>query len=156
MDPLRDSIRFPIRGCVDSNFIRRLVFTATILFLSTVISCNVEHDMQDARSAAARIHSQLQSGDYASIYRESSSSFKAVGDENEFVSSMQEFYQLTGKFIKAQEGSYASGVDSEAGRTYTLNFLITYEHGDGRERLVFTRSRNGTMQLWNYDIDPKD
>jgi hypothetical protein len=43
----------------------------------------------------------------------------------------------------------------QAARTLTLNFLIDYQLGEGRERL-FTRSTNGTMQLWNIDVDPKD
>ena len=112
--------------------------------------------MQDARTAAARVHSQMQSGDYSSIYKESAPRFKTVGDESTFASQMQQFLDASGKFVKAQEVSYTSGVDTDAGRTHTLNFIVDYQLGQGRERMIFTRSTNGTMQLRKLDVDLKE
>jgi len=92
--------------------------TPALFLLCSLTACNVEREMQDARTAAARVHSQMQSGDYSSIYKESAPRFKTVGDESTFASQMQQFFDASGKFVKAQEVSYTSGVDTDAGRTH--------------------------------------
>ena len=76
---------------------RRLIFTAAFVLLSMLLSCNTQHDLEDARTAAAHIHSQLQVGDYAAIYRESAPGFKTVGSQEEFISGMQDFFEGTGR-----------------------------------------------------------
>ncbi len=39
---------------------------------------------------------------------------------------------------------------------HTLNFKLEYEQGHAQERLIFTRSDSGQMQLWKLDIYPID
>jgi len=81
----------------NSTVMRRLNFAAAFFFLSMLLSCNTPHDLEAARTGAAHSHSQLQSGNYAAIYRESAPSFKAVGSEDEFISGMQDFFEGTGR-----------------------------------------------------------
>jgi hypothetical protein len=128
--------------------------TVLIVFvLSVTTACNVERDQQDALAVASRVHSQMQVGDFAVIYRDAAPRFKSVGSESEFVSRMQKFVSEYGKFVKAQEVAYQSGLDSQAGRTHTLSFKVQYERGQGLERLIFTRSNNGQMQLWRLEVE---
>src|SRR6266550_263118 len=75
-----------------------------ILFIGAVISlsaCNVEQDSLEAKKAAARIHSQLQSQDYALVYRESGKSFREVGDESKFIAGMKQLYEEHGSLKTA-------------------------------------------------------
>ena len=133
--------------------------TRIILILFTValiVGCNVERDRADARAVAARVHSQMQAGDFAAIYRESAPRFKSVGSESQFISQMQQYFQASGKLKKADEIAYQSTVDSNVGKMHTLNFNVEYENGHAQERLIFTRADNGQMQLWKLDIEPTD
>jgi hypothetical protein len=123
------------------------------LFIALSISCLSSHDLEDAKAIASKVHSQMQSSDYASIYRESAPRFKSVGSESQFVSKMQEVSQETGTLKKAEIISYEAGVDSNIGKTYTLLSELEFERGIYRERMILTRSENGQMQLWKLDID---
>jgi hypothetical protein len=131
--------------------------TILILAILTLTSaCNAGRDRQDTLVAAARVHSQLQAGDFAVIYSEAAPRFKSVGSESQFVSQMQQFFLESGKLVKVQEVAYQSGIDSQAGPTHTLDFTVDYQQMQGRERLIFTRSNNGQMQLWKLDVKPKE
>jgi hypothetical protein len=130
-----------------------------ILFLGAVISlsgCNVEQDRLEAKKAAERIHSQLQSQDYASVYRESGKSFREVGDESKFIAGMRQLHEDHGSLKTTTPVAYQSGVDSDAGRTHTLIFNVEFERGRARERMVLTRSPSGQMQLWDLRFDPDE
>jgi hypothetical protein len=123
------------------------------LFIALSIGCLSSNDLEDAKAAASKVHSQMQSGDYASIYRESAPRFKSVGSESQFVSKMQEVSQVTGALKKAEAISFEAGVDSNIGKTYTLLSELEFERGIFRERMIFTRSDSGQMQLWKLDMD---
>lgn len=129
----------------------QILFTSIVVFL---IGCNVEQDRREAQKAAERIHSQLQSKDYTSVYRESGKSFREVGDESRFVAGMRQLYEENGSLKSATSIAYQSGVDSNAGRIHTLIFNLEFERGRAKERIVLTRSTNGQMQLWDLAIDP--
>ncbi len=142
------------------NFGRRLARVRALKLLLLAVacspSCNIEQDRRDARVIADRVHSQMQSGDFSGIYRESAPRFKSVGTEPQFISMMQQFFEQNGKLVKAQEVAYQAGIDSRAGRTHTLTFDVDYERGHARERLIFTRDANGQMHLWKFEAQPKD
>jgi hypothetical protein len=129
----------------------QILFTAIFVFS---IGCNVQQDRMEAQKAAERIHSQLQSLDYASVYRESGESFKEVGDESKFIAGMRLLYEENGTLKTATPIAYQSGVDSNVGRTHTLIFNLEFERGRAKERMVLTRSTSGPMQLWDLRIDP--
>jgi len=127
-----------------------LVFGCLLL----VIGCNVAQDKTDAEAVATRINSQLQIGDFASIYRESSQSFKQVGNEAKFVAGMELFHKENGDLRKITPIAYQTGVDSKAGRTHVLIFQIDCDRGGSRERMVLTRSQSGRMELWDLALEP--
>jgi hypothetical protein len=105
-------------------------------------------------AAAARIHSFVEKQDFASIYRESSDGFKQDGDESRLVASMNAIYEGVGALKEAKPVAYQSTIDSKAGRLHVVMFDLEFERGRGKERMVFTRTKNGEMRLWDIEITP--
>lgn len=133
----------------------RLSHRSVLIFIFFLLAsaCNVQRDQQDVLAVSSRVHAQMQAGDFAAVYRDSAPRFRSVGSESEFVSRMQQFVTENGKFLKAREVAYQSGLDSEAGRIHTLIFNVEYERAQGREHLIFIRSNNGQMQLWKLGLE---
>ena len=136
------------------SFIRDIRRIPIFVFLFFAVGCNVERDRIDAVAVASRVHSEMQAGDFATIYRESSPRFKSVGSESQFVSMMQQVIQERGVLKKADEVAYQTGIGSNVGRTHDLFFTLEYEHGRAKEHLILTRSDGGQMQLWKLEIGP--
>ena len=131
---------------------RMLQITVTILAL-ILIGCNNQADETDALKAAERIHSLITKHDFSSIYRESSDSFKAAGDEARFVEAMEKIQAAIGSLKSATPVAFKSGLDTNVGRKHELLFDLQYERGRAKERMEFTRSQNGEMQLWDLVIE---
>ena len=74
--------------------------------------------------------------------------------EPEFVTLMTNMQKQFGALKNIQQRAYQTGVDSNAGKTYTLIFDVDYEIGHFRETLVFVRGDKGAMQLWRLGINP--
>lgn len=136
------------------NQIRQLKAALLLIFLAWSSGCNVERDIADARAVVGRVHSQMNAGDYSSIYRESATRFQSVGSEAQFISLMQRFSQENGGIREAKEVAYQTGVDTNIGRNHVLLYDVTYEHGRAKERMVLTRNGDGQMRLWKLDLDP--
>ena len=136
------------------TLMRTLSTLIAALLLFTAVACSVEQDRADAQRVADRIHSQLQKGDFASVYRESSPGFKQVGDESRFVSGMIELRKERGSLKRITRIAFQTGVDSNAGRNHTLVLDLEFDGGRARERMVLTRSDAGQMQLWDLAFDP--
>ena len=105
--------------------------------------------------AAARVHSQIRSRSFASIYDESANGFKTV-DKVEFVAWMSELQNKLGPVKKLKEIAYQIGLDSRVGRTHALVFDVQCEGERIRETLVFVRDDDHTMRLWKLGIEPVD
>lgn len=145
----------PVEFC-GYSFLRRMrlfqiVLATTLVFM---FGCNARHDELDAERAAERIHSQIKSQDSKSIYSESDDSFKEAGDESKFVAAMQKIYAAYGPMKTATPISYQSVFDSNIGAKQVLTFELEFERARAKEKITFTRSRNGQMQLWDIVIDP--
>jgi hypothetical protein len=104
-------------------------------------------DKTDASAAAARVHAQLKSGDYATIYKESADSFKKLGTEAQFVSMMQQAQQKTGAFKDAKETSVEAATGPDAAGKYLVNSKVEYDKNPAKEHLLFARSKSGKMEL---------
>jgi hypothetical protein len=129
-----------------------------ILLATTIVlhfACNTRQDQADALNAAEKIHAQIKNVDFQSIYRESDDTFKAAGDESKFVEHMKRIHEVAGSLKAATPIAYQSTLDSNVGRKHILSFNLEFERGPGKERMVFTRSGNGQMRLWDLVIEPK-
>lgn len=129
------------------QFITLLVF----LWLGLLSGCANPQDREVARQAAARIHSQIHSRDFAAIYDESGEGFKTV-EKAEFIAGMTELQNRLGAVKTFKEMAYQAGLDSRLGRTHALVFDVQYEGERVRETLVFVRGDDHKMQLWKLDI----
>ena len=105
-------------------------------------------------AAAERIHSFVRKQDFASIHRESSDGFKQDGDESRLVESMKAIYESVGALKEAKPIAYQNTVDSKAGKLHVVIYDLQFERGRGKERIVFTRTQNGEMRLWDLVIEP--
>lgn len=131
----------------------QIMFATTLLLL---FGCSVRQDELDAERAAERIHSQVKSHDFQSIYRESGDSFKEAGDESKFVTAMQQNHEAVGSLKNATPIAYQSVLDSNVGAKHVLIFNLEFERGRGKEQMVLTRSKDGKMHLWDLTIDPME
>jgi hypothetical protein len=124
-----------------------------LLTVLLAVGCYSKKDEEDAFKAAERVHSQLQSGDFSSVHREAGPGVKRAMNESSFVEGMRRAYQENGTLRRITPVAYQSGVDAKAGRIHTLLFDLEFERFRVRERLVFTRSQSGKMELWDLIMD---
>lgn len=132
----------------------RLYIPMTLAALMFGNDCNSSRDRDDANVVAGRVHEQLRAGNYQAIYNESAPRFKNVGSEAEFITAMQRQHSFEGLLKNATEIAYEAGYDSSVGKIFILVYDVEFERGRTRERLTFTRSISGRMQLWKLDIAP--
>ena len=123
------------------------------LSASLSTACYNAQDRTAAETVADRIHGQMSNRDFAGVYKQAASGFRTV-TEAEFVSQMTEIQNKLGQVQSVKEVAYETGVDTTAGRTYTLKFAISYDRGLVRETLVLLRGDNNEMQLWRLGIEP--
>lgn len=133
---------------------RILLVTLALTLVLTALGCSNEQDRSDALKAADRIHSFVKKQDFASIYRESSDGFKQEGDESKFVESMKTIYENVGVLKDAKPVAYQSTIDSNAGKQHVLIFDLEFERARARERVVFIRTKNSELRLWDIVIEP--
>jgi hypothetical protein len=130
----------------------KAIILATAILL--VFGCNARKDQADAQKAAERVHILMKGRDFQTIYRESAETFKAEGDESKFVNGMKSIHDVAGDLKSATPLVYQSSFDSSVGVKHILTFRLEFDRGPGEERLVFTRSKNGEMQLWDLVMNP--
>jgi hypothetical protein len=128
----------------------RWLFTLLVLFAA---SCYSKQDEGDALTAAAKIHSQLQNGDFVTVYKEAGPGLRQAIDETSFVVAMGHLYKDKGALRKITPVAYQRGVDSRSGQNHTLLFDLEFERLRARERLVFTRAQSQEMELWDLVMD---
>lgn len=133
----------------------KLIVLVVLGSLSLSGGCGFRRDKEDARLAAARIHSQMLSRNFAAIYDESATGFKTV-DQSEFVARMNELQDKLGRIKNRTEIAYQRGLDTRVGRTHALVFDLQCDVGHVRQTLVLVRTGSGGMQLWKLGIVPVD
>jgi hypothetical protein len=130
---------------------------ALLFSLSAVIgfsACDFAKDQSDAKAVAERVHSQMQAGDYSTIYKESAPYFKTIGTEAQFVALMQKHQSDVGPLKAAREIAFEAGADSTVGKIQVFVYDLEFERARVRQRLVLTRSDSGQMQLRQFDFGP--
>ena len=128
-----------------------IILLASIALLP---SCSNVKERNEAEALALRVHEQLRTADFATIYEESESRFKTVGTKSEFITSMRGFQEQLGNFRHAEALGYEVKLDSRIGKMHQLYFDIEYERGRVRKTLIMVRSRSGKMGLWALEIEP--
>lgn len=133
---------------------RILKLVLIIITICCLFGCGNRQDRADAQSAAERVNALIQKQDYVSIYNESGDDFKKEGEQAKFVAMLEAIYNSAGPVKKFTPIAYQSSLDTRVGRKHVLIYELQFEGGRGRERLEFTRNRNGEMRLWDLVIEP--
>lgn len=133
-----------------------------LVSLLTVLSvaCNLSGQKTAAENLAQQIHSQMQVGDFATVYKNSALRLKSASTESEFVDYFKQIQHDLGSLKDAREVTYQSRLDSRTGRTQALMFELEYERGRLYETMILVQSDGGEMQLWKLgigsDLPPKN
>lgn len=110
-------------------------------------------DMADARTGAQRVLTQMETGDFTAIYRESAPSFKQIGSEAAFVTKFQQTRLKTGVLTNPKELTFNTRPDN----VHVLVYRVDNQRFTTEMRLSFERAKNGTMELvgLNQHDEPK-
>jgi len=100
-------------------------------------------DTTDARAAALRVLSQMEAGDFTTVYRESGEKFKQIGSEAAFVAKFQQTYQKTGALKSPKELK----IDTRPDKVHVLLYRVENQRFITDMRLSFARSKSGAMEL---------
>jgi len=100
-------------------------------------------DMADARACALRVLSQLEAGDFTTVYRESGAVFKQIGPEAAFVAKFQQTRQKTGTLTNPRELK----IDTRPDKIHVLVYRVENQRFITDMRLSFARSKSGAMEL---------
>lgn len=100
-------------------------------------------DMADARATALRVLSQMEAGDFTTVYRESGAGFKQIGPEAAFVAKFQQTRQKTGALNNPRELKF----DTRPDNVHVLVYRVENQRFVTDMRLSFARSKNGAMEL---------
>lgn len=128
--------------------------SVVLVSVPTVLSicCSIARDKTSAENLAQTIHSHMQLGDFATVYKESAPRLKAASTESEFVDYFNQIQHGLGSLKEAHEVTYESRLDSRIGRAHALMFELQYERGRLYETMILVRSDRGEMQLWKLGI----
>ncbi len=100
-------------------------------------------DQADARAAALHVLAQMEAGEFAAIYRESSPGFQKIGKEADFAAKFEETRKKTGPLKNPHEISFATLPNA----ANVLLFGVENERYKSERRLTFARAQNGKMVL---------
>lgn len=129
----------------------RIIFFSLILFS---FGCNVGQNKSEAQALASQIHNQIQAGDYKGLYNAAEPNFQKGGTEAEFVTAMEQLRQEYGTLKKASPVAYATRIDSNIGTMHILIYDLEFDRKKVTERITFTRSDQGKMQLYEMNFNP--
>jgi hypothetical protein len=101
-------------------------------------------DEADAAPLKERVLAQYKAGDYAAIYREASTGFRAVGPETQFIALWAKQHQETGAFKDAKEVSHTVRPQD---KFLIYIYHVQYANKKKQLRLTFGRSNKGKMEL---------
>ncbi|HJV66370.1 MAG TPA: hypothetical protein VJ550_11595 [Geomonas sp.] len=110
-------------------------------------------DKADAEVAAGKVLSQMEAGDFATIYKEAAPSFRQIGKQEDFVAKFSATRQKIGPLSGQKEASFVTMPD----QTYVIVYHMENPHWNTERRLTFTRGNGGKMELYglNQHDEPK-
>lgn len=110
-------------------------------------------DKADAEAAATRVLTQMEAGDFSTMYKEAEAGFKKIGSEAQFVAKFQQVRQKTGPLMNPQLVSHVTRPD----KTVVLVYRLGNDRFISERRLTFARNKSGKMELFglNQHDEPK-
>jgi hypothetical protein len=130
-----------------------LVFgiSALVIAAFTLLSGSTSKNQQVADRAVAHFHEQLAAEQYVEIYEEADETLRETTSEADFVNMLQSIHQTLGV---VRDSVPTRIVFQMARRTTRLDYVTTFERGNGREQFVW-QIRDNQAALHSYRIDSK-
>lgn len=110
-------------------------------------------DKADVEAAATQVMVQMESGDFATIYKNASPTFQSIGKEADFAAKFEKTRQLVGPLNKPVEASFITLPD----KTHVVVYHVENDKYKTERRLSFVRSKEGKILLFglNQHDEPK-
>jgi len=129
--------------------ILRWLFVAVMVTL--LVGCSREPAENLAKRAVEKFHSQLEAGEFHTIYAEADEEFRKQGRESEILDSMRFVHDRMGRIVQT------ALIRSEVGQTtsgarVTLSYSTYFEGGRAAEQFIWLIV-DGSTKLIRYDIN---
>ena len=124
-----------------------------VLLLMLLTGCQSKQEEKETLESAARIHSQLQRGDFSAIYEEASPILRKEMEESVFVAGLKTVYKDNGPIKNRTPIAFQRSHDLNLGSQNILLFDVAFERITVRERMVFIRSQSNHLELVDLVID---
>jgi hypothetical protein len=110
-------------------------------------------DKSDVKVAADKVLAQMESGQFADMYKDASAGFKQIGKEADFVAKFQQTRQKVGPLKGQQETSFVTRPD----QVHIVIYRMENDRFTTERRLSFARGKSGKMELvgLNQHDEPK-
>lgn len=104
-------------------------------------------DKADAEAAAAKVISQMESGQWPAIYQAAAPGFKQIGPENAFAGKFEQTRKKIGPLQDPKLISFVTRPD----QTHVLVYRMHNDKWISDRRLTFARSKEGKMELFGLN-----
>lgn len=135
-----------------SMFARYLLALA---FSAMLAACGLKESYNVSEAEAAKFHAALSAGQYDAIWRSAAPEMQKRTDQARFTALLDAIGRKLGKVTKAKQTNW-SGNNNNGVSTVTMQFDTTFEHGSGKETIVFLWVSDKSLKLSDYAIDSPD
>jgi hypothetical protein len=126
------------------------------LALSAMLgSCGLKQSYNVSEREAAKFHAALSAGQYEAIWNSVAPEMQRRTDQARFTVLLDAISRKLGKVTEAKRTNWSSNNDNGTS-TITMKFDTTFEHGSGKETLVFLWVKGDSLKLSDYAIDSPD
>jgi len=125
---------------------------AVVLGAAALLSgCSMKADMDATNAGIARFHQEVEAGQFARIYDESSPLMKAAATKDGFVGFLSAVHKKLGAFKGGNVGGFNDNV-STGGHRVIVGYQAQYQNGPAAETFTFA-IEGGRALLVGYNIN---
>ncbi|HEX5425593.1 MAG TPA: DUF4019 domain-containing protein [Candidatus Acidoferrales bacterium] len=132
-----------------------LLLSACMALLAVCSCGSVTKDATVAKQAVASFHSQLDAGQYATLYEGADPKLHAMASETDFTKLLDAVHRKLGTVREANLANWKAGWYAGQGTTVSLTYNTTFSAGSGTEQFVW-HIDNGRALLYGYHINSAD
>jgi hypothetical protein len=122
-----------------------------VLVIGAGISCSNSASIDASEKQVALFHKRLSTEQYFAIYAATSSDFKNITKEGEFVHLLAAIHRKLGLLMSTDRAKWTQGYNN-GGIFVTLIYKSQFQHGSADEQFIF-RIEHGTPELAGYHIN---
>jgi hypothetical protein len=127
---------------------RKIVVALLVIVLA---GCAGGEDLRQADEAVAQFHSELNGGDYETIYGSAATGFKNVSSKADATKLFEAVHRKLGAYKSGKRTNWKANY-STSGNNLVLQYDSKFERGDATELFTFVRDGHG-VRLFGYNIN---